>query len=139
MMQRRMDALFGDFSDFFGLPGPAFVWETSGRVPSVDVSETDGEVRFEAELPGLEEKDVEVTLEDDVLTLKGSVENRREEEDRNYHVTERAYGSFERAFRLPKGTDREKAKAVFTKGILTVTVPKTEEARDARRKIEIES
>ena len=105
--------------------------------PSVDVSETDDEVQVTADLPGLTEKDVEVTLEDGALTIRGEKKEEREEKKRNYHLVERSYGRFERAVALPHGIDPGKVKARFRNGVLHVTLPKTPENRSRSRAIEI--
>lgn len=117
-LQREMDRLFGDFSKRFGEPfaGDAF--------PKLDIAETDGEIKVTAELPGVAEKDVDVTLRDDVLTIKGEKKAEREEKDENYHLVERSYGSFARSIQLPAGLDADKVKARMDKGVLTVTMPK---------------
>jgi HSP20 family protein len=130
-LQREMDRLFADFSKRFGAPlaGDAF--------PKLDISETDGEIKVSAELPGIEEKDVDVTLRDDVLTIKGEKKAEREEKDKNYHLVERSYGSFQRTIQLPAGMDPAKVKATMDKGVLTVTMPKPAAAQP--KKIEIKS
>jgi HSP20 family protein len=103
----------------------------------VEVSDTGKEIRVTAELPGLEEKDVEVTLDDDVLTIRG--EKRSESEDGPRQFSERFYGQFER--RIPLGTEVEedKAEARFKNGVLTITMPKTERARSKNKRISINS
>jgi HSP20 family protein len=132
-LQREMDRLFSDFSKRFGEPfgDEAF--------PKLDVAETDGEIKVTAELPGITEKDVDVTLRDDVLTIKGEKKAEREEKDeeKNYHLVERSYGSFSRSIRLPAGLDASKVKASMDKGVLTVTMPKPAAAQP--KKIDIQS
>jgi len=109
------------------------------RMPNVDVHETDREFTIEAELAGLDEKDVELELKDDVLTLKGEKKAEKEEKKKDYHLSERSWGSFERSFHLPDGVDRDKVSAKFRNGVLTVSLPKTEKARKESRKISIRS
>ena len=92
--------------------------------PRVDVSETDTELKIEAELPGIDEKDVEVVLSDGRLTIKGEKKQEKEEKKKDYHMVERSYGSFARSIVLPFEADPDKVKATFAKGVLTVTVPK---------------
>jgi len=103
--------------------------------PSMDVEETDKEYRVSAELPGLDEKDVEVLLHDGVLTLRG--EKKMESEDRNRSYSERFYGRFERQVSLDRDVDEGTVKATFKKGILTVTVPKSAKAVERTKRIPI--
>ncbi len=114
------------------------VWRGSGGAwapaacsefaPRVDISETDEGFRVTAELPGLEEKDFEVSLEGDVLTIKGEKKLAHEEKREGYTHVETSSGSFQRAFRLPVEVDPDAVKAEFKNGVLTVTLPKPEEA-----------
>lgn len=106
-------------------------------VPSVDVTETDEEVKVTADLPGLTDKDVEVTLDNDVLVIRGEKKQEREEKKRSYHLMERSYGRFERHIPLPEGLDLDRAEARFKNGVLTVTVPKLPEAKSKRRQIPV--
>jgi len=105
----------------------------------LDVSETDKELTLTAELPEVDEKDVELTLTDDVLTIRG--EKKREQTQRNgdYHMVERSYGSFARSLRLPFAVDQDKVDARFEKGVLTVTLPKPPEVQQSTRRIAIKS
>ncbi|HEY6028485.1 MAG TPA: Hsp20/alpha crystallin family protein, partial [Pseudolabrys sp.] len=106
-------------------------------VPSTDVTETDKEIEITAELPGLEEKDVQVNLADGVLTIRGEKNAEKEEKDKNYRLVERSYGSFERSIELPDGVKSEDVKATIAKGVLTVKVPKPAPAQ--AKKIEVKS
>lgn len=138
-MNRLMDG-------FFGSRGRS-LWPTSwptmpdlretgiNLVPEVDVDESDDAITVTVELPGMDEKDIEVTLQDGVLTLKG--EKKTEKTDAAKHLTERHYGSFRRSFRLPDAIDEEKVTAEVAKGVLTVVVPKTEAAAPTARKIPV--
>lgn len=139
-LHREMTSLFDSFfrdveQTFRGWPAwrgaPAFV------SPSVEVSETDDEVRVTAELPGLTEKDVEVSVDNDVLILRGEKKQEREEKKRSYHLVERAYGRFEREIPLPAGLDLDKVEAKFKNGVLTVVLPKTPEAKSQRRVVPV--
>ena len=123
-LQREMNRLFDDA--FGGYLTPARTNGDGARqlVPSVDVKETDKAIEIEAELPGVEEKDVQVTLEDKVLTIKGEKKAEKEETKKDYYSCERSYGSFLRSFELPAGVDADKVSAAFSKGVLKVTVPK---------------
>lgn len=105
--------------------------------PSVDISETDKAYEISAELPGMSEKDIELNLREDVLELKGEKKNERTEEKKDYHLVERSYGAFRRAFRLPEGVDGAKITAKMVNGVLHVTVPKSEEQRKRSTKVPI--
>jgi HSP20 family protein len=133
-LHRRVNRLFEDaFRDFDLTPFGAerFFGETSGW-PNIDVSESESDLKITAELPGMEEKDVEVELADGVLAIKG--EKKTETEDKGRLISERYYGRFER--RIPLGTDvdPDKIAASFKNGVLTITLPKPPDAqRNARR------
>ena len=98
-------------------------------IPSVNVSETKDSIQVKAELPGVESKDVSVTLLGDMLTIKGEKKQEKEEKDEHHHVVENYYGSFERSFKLPEGVQPDKVDASFDKGVLKITLPKTEESK----------
>jgi HSP20 family protein len=125
------------FDDFFGGSSLAPFSALGERMdlfsPRVDVVETDSEVRVSAELPGLDDQDIEVSLSRDVLTIKGEKKQEREEKGRNYYRTERSYGSFQRSVPLPCEVDADKVDAVFQKGVLTITLPKAGAAKDRKR------
>jgi HSP20 family protein len=97
------------------------------------VSETENEIRIRAELPGVSENDVEVTLTDDILTIRGEKKEERREEKENYFLSERTFGSFQRSLRLPFSADADKVKASFESGVLNVTVPKGREQARAKQ------
>jgi len=134
-LQRRMNSVF---EDFFGRSS-SDLWgdATEEFLPRVDVSETGKEMRITAELPGLDEKDVEVTVTSNMLTIKGEKKVEKEEEEGDYYYSERHYGHFERTIALPQGIDTDNAEAKFKKGVLKVTIPKKPEAQSSRRKIEL--
>jgi HSP20 family protein len=98
-------------------------------VPSVDVSETDGEYQIKAEIPDVKKEDVKVTVEDGVLTIQGQRKQEKEEKNKKYHRVERSYGSFVRSFTLPDLVDEAKVKAEFKDGILNLQLPKSEKAK----------
>ena len=98
-------------------------------VPSVDVSETDGEYQIKAEIPDVKKEDVKVTLEDGVLTIQGQRKQEKEDKDTKYHRVERAYGSFVRSFTLPDLIDEQRVKAEFKNGVLNLQLPKSEKAK----------
>jgi HSP20 family protein len=138
-MRDDMDRLFERFEQ--GWPrfptafGPAGARLT---VPDLDVRETADAITVEAELPGVDEKDVTVTLANGVLIIKGEKKQEKGEgEGESYHVTERSYGSFQRSILLPETIDDTQIQAKFDKGVLTVTAAKKPEAVKAERKIEI--
>jgi HSP20 family protein len=133
-LRRDMERLFEDFSRNFGGAAPAL---RTGMAPQIDVSETDAGVTIEAELPGVDEKDVEVVLSDGRLTIKGEKKQETEEKKKDYHVVERTYGSFARLIARPFMADPDKVKARFLKGVLTVTVPKPPEVKAKEKKIAI--
>jgi HSP20 family protein len=141
-MNDLFDDFFGGFEDVFGGAPMQLAKQGEGWLaesPSFEVSESEDEFRVKAELPGMDEKDVDVSLEGDELTIRGEKKREREEKRRDYHVTEVSYGEFYRSFRLPEGVDREKAKAQFKKGVLTLTLPKTEQVKAARKRIAIDA
>jgi HSP20 family protein len=120
--------------------GAALVmWGGGGSVAafnaSVDVAETDKEIRVCAELPGVDEKDIEVSLDGDLLTLRGEkkFEQEKGDEKTNYHLVERGYGRFQRSLRLPFQANPDEVKASFQNGVLTVTVPKSAQQARSRR------
>lgn len=133
-LHREVNRLFDDV--FRGFGAPAFGgFDRSVSWPHVELGETDKDIRVTAELPGLDEKDVDISLEDGSLTLRG--EKRSEVEDKHRGYSERSYGRFERRIGLPKGVDRDRVSATFKNGLLTVTLPKTEAANENVRRIPI--
>jgi HSP20 family protein len=137
----EMDRLFDSF--LTGMPVLTGLRQTApaleGLMPMIDVKETDADVVVQADLPGLDEKDVTLTVQDGILTFRGEKRSERKDERENYHMMERSYGSFHRAIRLPDSVDADKAQARFVKGVLTVTLPKRPELAKAQKKIEIKS
>jgi HSP20 family protein len=140
-LQRQINRLFSEILDE---PLGGFRWPTSGElvrqtafaVPQVDVAET--ELQVTAELPGLDEKDVQVNLDENLLILQGEKKSEHEEKQKNYHLMERSYGSFQRTIPLPGGVDPTKVKAIFKKGVLHITLPKLPEAKTLRKQIKVE-
>lgn len=145
----EMDRLFDRFGGSFGFPSLRRMFDIEpGRraessfgmsVPPIDMSEDDKAYKIAAELPGLEAKDIDVSVSGDMLVLKGEKRQEKEEKDKNYYFSERAYGSFQRAFELPASVDRDKVAADFSKGVLTITLPKTAQAQQPQKKIEVKS
>ena len=113
-------------------------WPWSGEAKS-DVVETGNAIEVSIELPGMEMKDIEVTATDDMLTIKGEKKVERQEDKKGYYLSERSYGAIHRTIPLPPGVDGEKAEASFRNGVLTVKVPKTEEAQARVRRIEVQA
>ncbi|ARQ14482.1 HSP20 family heat shock protein (plasmid) [Rhizobium etli] len=138
-LHREVNRLFDDVFRGFGASLPSLRGAScfSAGWPSVEISDTDKQIKVTAEVPGLEEKDIEVFLNDGVLTLKG--EKRSETEDKEKQFSERYYGRFER--RIPLGTEVEEDQvdATFKNGVLTVTLPKTEKAQSQVKRIAIKS
>ena len=133
-LHREMNRLFDNVFRGFGVPPLAGLDRAAGW-PHVELGETDREIRVTAELPGLDEKDVEITVEDGALTLRGEKRSEVDDKDRGY--TERSYGRFERRIGLPQGIDRDHAGATFRNGVLTVTLPKTDAANENVRRIPV--
>lgn len=102
-----------------------------------DLSETDKAIELRAELPGMTDADIDVTVSDDVLTVTGKKSEEKEEKGKEFHLRERSFGSFRRSFRLPAGVDANKIAATFEKGVLTVTVPKPARPKAPRKKIAV--
>jgi HSP20 family protein len=130
-LQREMNRLMEDF--FSSDVGLAETWGRQTFSPSLDVKETDNEIRISAELPGLDEKDIEVMLTGDALVLKGEKKEEKEEKEGNFHRVERRFGSFRRVVTLPEGVDADKSEAKFEKGVLTISIPKTGKAPDTKK------
>ncbi len=121
----------------FNLLGSGARWPA--MQPDTDVEETDKAYVISAELPGIDDKDIDLTLKDNVLTLKGEKKSERKEKKKDYHLTERQYGSFRRSFRLPSDVDDKKINADFIKGVLKITLPKSASAQAKQRKIGIKA
>jgi HSP20 family protein len=147
--RNELDRLFDRFDGGFRLPSihrmfdlePFWRSEASFGINAlaVDVTEDDKAYKVTAELPGLDEKNIEVLLAGNQLVLKGEKRQEKEEKDKDYYLSERSFGSFQRSFRLPDGVDQDKTAATFAKGVLTVTIPKTAEAQKQQKKIEVKA
>lgn len=138
LFRREIDRVFDDFFGDFASPTRSGAARWGAVTPVVDVSETDKEVVLTAELPGLDEKDFEVTISGDVLTIKGEKKDEREQKDGGSYYMERCFGSFSRSVRLPFEAPDEDIKASFEKGVLTVHIPKPAEVQNAVRKIPVQ-
>jgi HSP20 family protein len=139
-LRREIDRVMNDFSR--GFPGPWLAQGSKGLRqwdPRLDVAETDGEFEITVELPGVDEKDVDVTLWGDVLTIKGEKKSETEDKKKDFHRIERSYGMFQRQMSIPFDVDPKDVDAKFKKGVLTVTLPKPPEAQAETRKVKIQA
>ncbi len=151
-LRDQMDRLFDDFMkdwrmpslmpslsrDVFGLaPFEMPAWGQGAVDVRFDVTDTDDAIEITAELPGIDEKDVELSVADGVLTVKGEKKSEKETKERDYYLSERRYGSFSRAMRVPDSVDQDKVKASFDNGVLSIVLPKRAEAKVKKRKIAI--
>ena len=147
-LRREVDRIFDNFrlgmwdSPFrrafeFDLP-----WSRETGIflaPAVDVAEKEKELEITAELPGMDTNDIEIKLANGMLTIKGEKKEEKEERNKDYHLSERRYGSFTRAFQVPDGVDTAKIEATFTKGVLTVKLPKSAEAQKRETTISVKA
>ena len=135
-LQREINRMFDDFfSDW--RPG-RWLAESEGQfMPGIDIKETDKEVHVIAELPGMDVGDVDISLSDNILTLRGEKKQEKEEKEGDYYRRECSYGSFHRDIALPSEIERDKVQVEFNKGVLTVRLPKKAEAQRKSKKIEI--
>ena len=148
-LRREIDRLFEDFDGgFLSSPfgrsmfdvEPFFRREADwASAPAVDVTENDKAYEITAELPGMAEKDIDVSLANGTLVIKGEKQEEKEEKKKDYYLSERRYGSFERRFGIPDGVDTSKIEASFQKGVLKVTLPKTVEAQQPEKKIAVKA
>ncbi len=146
-LRQEIDRLFDDFGrgswQPFGrsLFAAEPFWQRTSKwtAPAVDMVEGEKAFELTAELPGMDEKNIEVKVADGRLTIKGEKQEEKEEKKKDYYLQERRFGSFERSFELPEGVDADKIEASFKKGILTVTLPKKPEAQKPTKKIEVKA
>ncbi|TCT07220.1 heat shock protein Hsp20 [Tepidamorphus gemmatus] len=138
-LHREVERVFEDFGR--GWPSARALIGTAGAgaSPNVEIHETDTGLEVSAELPGVDEKDVEVTLSENVLTIKGEKRSEHEEKQNGRVFSERSYGSFQRSFALPFEVDASKVTATFDKGVLKVALPKSPEQEKKTRRIEVKS
>jgi HSP20 family protein len=148
-LRREMDRVFDDFGrGFWQLPTrrsvfdiepmwqPEATWEAS---PAVDIAESEKAYELTAELPGMDEKNIEVKVANGNLIIKGEKQEDKEEKKKDYYMRERSFGSFERRFEIPESVDADKIDASFKKGVLTLTLPKKLEAQKPAKKIEVKA
>lgn len=130
--------------EFFQDPFPKTPFQRMGEMqtgfsPHMDVSETEKEICITADLPGMDEKDINITLENGVISISGEKKAEREEKERSYHRVERRYGSFRRSFEIPGEVDFDKIGATFKKGVLQVTIPKPDKPMANKKRIEVKA
>lgn len=145
-LRAEIDRLFDDFTPSFWRRSfdpvhvqSSTVLPTWALAPAIDLVEKEASYEITAELPGIEEKDIEVKVSNGNLTIRGEKLEAKEEKDREYVLSERRYGSFQRTFKMPQGVKAEDIAATFSKGVLTVTLPKTKEAQQNDRKIQVKA
>jgi HSP20 family protein len=138
-LRHEIDRLFDDFGDGFWRSPFRRTEAAFGAMPAVDVSETDKAYEITAELPGMDEKNVDVKVANGLLSIKGEKQEEKEEKKKDYYRRERSFGSFERSFSVPDGVDSDKIEASFKKGVLTVTLPKSADAQKAEKKIAVKA
>jgi len=135
-LHREMNRLFDDVFNRFDTGMPSLLGRMpGGSWPSVEVNATDKDVRVSAELPGMDEKDIEVLVDEDVLTIRG--EKKAESEDQDRRFSERYYGRFERSVALPFAVEEDRAEASFKNGVLTVILPKSPKAQNRAKRVAI--
>ena len=135
-LHRDINRLFDDMFRGFSMPSLPSIGRSLGW-PRVELSENDKEIRVTAEFPGMEEKDIEISLDDHQLVIRGEKKSETERKDKGYFVSERKFGAFHRSIPLPVGVDTDKIEAKFKKGVLTVTLPKTAESQKKIKKIQV--
>ena len=147
-LRREVDRLFEDFAggiwrspfgrSFFDIE-PVWRTQAMSAMPAVDVTETDKAYEIAAELPGMDEKNIEVKVADGVLTIEGEKQEEKEKKEKDYYLSERSFGSFQRSFKVPNGVDTDKIDATFKNGVLKVILPKSAEAQKAEKKITVKA
>jgi len=138
LLRYDMDTLFNDFFRGFDID-PVFGRHTATFSPKVDVTESDKEIRVSAELPGMDEHDIDITLNHDFLTIKGEKREENEDKGKDYYRMERSYGSFCRSIPIPVEIETDKVKASFRKGILTIKIPKSQKSIEEKKKITVKT
>ena len=133
-MRREMDRLWDSFFE----RRPAKLEEGGEFLPALDLAETGNELVVKCEVPGLDPKDIDISLSDGMLTIKGEKKQEREEKETDYHLVERSYEAFTRSIQLPKEVQGDKISASYKNGILKITLPKSEEAKKKEIKIKVE-
>jgi len=139
-LQRQMNSLFDDFfTGFDAAPRGLSGGGVGSFVPSIDVKESEKDFTIRAELPGVDEKDIEVNVTGDTVTLRGEKKEEKEDKGKNYYYLERSYGSFNRVIPLGSEADADKAQASFKNGVLNITIPKSQSAKVKGTKVPIKA
>lgn len=138
-LQHRMNSMFDDFFRGFDIEPFGGLAGKSNFMPQMNISEDEKEIVVSTELPGMEEKDLDITIAKDALTISGEKKTELEDKKKDYHRIERSYGSFSRTIVLPDGVDEGKAQAELKKGVLKIKIPKTPQAQPQKRKLEVTS
>lgn len=151
-LRRRMDQLFDEMFNGWGtiprmhrpqeleaagMPLATRQWRPELVDVRFDVADGDDAIEISAEMPGIDDKDLDLSVSDGLLTIRGEKNAESEKKDKSYYLSERRYGSFQRSFRLPESVDQDKIQAKFDKGVLSLTLPKRAEAREKTKKISI--
>jgi HSP20 family protein len=131
VLRRELDGMFFDFARSFAAPSNG----TAVLSPRIEVTESDNDIQISAELPGLERKDVDISLEGNLLTIRAEKKTEAEQKDKNVHVSERSYGVFYRVLELPRAVDPATVQATMSNGVLKITIPKPPQAE--AKKIEV--
>jgi len=134
-LRSEMDRLW---DEYFGAGRRGLQPLEEAWLPAVDVSESEDKITVKAEIPGLEAKDIDISMSGDTLTIKGEKKTETEEKEENYHLVERSYGSFRRAMKIPATVDADKVEATYKNGVLTVVLPKKEEVKPKAIEIKAE-
>lgn len=135
LLRREMDSLFENFSNGFA-PG-SFEGRFGAFSPKVDVTESDKEIKVSAELPGMDEKDIDISLHNNMLSIRGEKKEEKEDKGKDYYRMERSYGSFSRTIQVPAEVEADKVEATFKKGVLSISLPKTARAVEETKKIAV--
>jgi HSP20 family protein len=137
MMQREMNRVFDSFNRNWGLG--AFPELTGSFMPRLDVTEDAKAFTVTAELPGMSEKEIDLSISGDTLTIRGEKKEEKEDKNKNYYYSERSYGTFMRSIPLPQQVETDKVSASFKKGVLTITLPKTAASMESTKKIDVKT
>jgi HSP20 family protein len=138
-LHREVDRLFEDFWNNGGSSSMLAPWSEAALSPLVDETEDEKAFHIEVELPGMDQKDVDVSYSDGLLTISGEKKEEKEEKKKDYYRKERSFGSFRRVLPIPGAVDESKIQASFKKGVLSIELPKTKEAQKKVKKINVKS
>lgn len=139
-LQQELNDVFDRFFERFERPFFDRSFGLAGlSQPSIDITESDKQIKIAVDLPGMDEDDIDVSLTGDILTIRGERRHEREEDEKGYFLHERSYGSFYRTIPMPPGLETDRAKAEFKKGVLRITMPKSSHAKDLTKRIEVKA